>query len=102
MQIDERRGTTCSVALSGELDLESAPAMLGELNRLLALDYEIVVVDLRSLEFIDSTGLRCLLQAARRSRATRDQLRIVEPRGAVERVLQLTQVDRALPLIAAA
>lgn len=48
-----------TVALSGELDLASAPA-LGEVLDAARNDAPVIVLDLENLEFMDSTGLRLL------------------------------------------
>lgn len=89
----------CLVRLEGELDLESAPALSRELDRLLAGDHRRVVIDLAGLEFADSAGLRCLLAAAALSRSDGDALRIIEPGGQVSRLFEVTGVQGLLPLI---
>jgi anti-sigma B factor antagonist len=89
---------TCVVRLRGELDLRSAPLLQGELNRLLSSELPAVILDLGYLEFIDSTGTRCLLTAARRSQANGDRLRILSPVGDVERILELSGVGQFLPI----
>jgi anti-anti-sigma factor len=55
------QGTSAVLALSGELDVASSPMLEAELIR--AADREFVIVDLRELEFIDSTGLGTLVRA---------------------------------------
>jgi anti-anti-sigma factor len=87
---------TCLVRLRGELDLESSPLLQSELHRLLSTDLSAVILDLAGLEFIDSTGLRCLLIAARRSQANGDHLRVLPPSGHVERIMALSGVGEAL------
>ena len=89
----------CLVRLEGELDLESAPALSRELDRLLAGDHRRVVIDLDGLEFADSSGLQCLLAAAALSRSDGDALRIIEPEGQVSRLFEVTEAERLLPLI---
>jgi anti-anti-sigma factor len=66
--VSERRGSTRYVAPSGQLDIATVellePALLaGE-----QADIEMIVLDLSSLAFIDSTGLR---NGARRERSMR-------------------------------
>ena len=58
------RATT--LALGGELDLVSSPALDRTLDAVLASDAELIVVDLRGLEFMDSTGLHVLVKAQHR------------------------------------
>ena len=67
------------VVVTGELDIEAVP----ELDRALRhADAPLVVLDLRELEFIDSSGAHLLLAADRRIR--RAGRRFVVVRGGVE------------------
>ena len=91
---------SCQVALRGELDLECVPALETELGRLLGGPLQTVTVDLSSLEFIDSTGLRCLLRATSTAAESGTQLLFLRPAGQVEQVLELTKIRQALPIAA--
>jgi anti-anti-sigma factor len=51
-----------TVAIRGELDLATAPALQHELVELLALVPESMVLDLRRLDFVDSTGMHALIE----------------------------------------
>ena len=66
--------------LLGELDLASSPALEEELDKVAG--HASVVVDLRELQFIDSTGLSVLVKANQRaSRNCRDALRAGRAQG---------------------
>lgn len=54
------------ISLFGELDLATAPTLAVELEDARAAHATVIVLDMRELEFIDSTGLRLILQAHRR------------------------------------
>ena len=55
------------IALTGELDLSGAPALDEEIDRLAGEEgVRRVVLDLRELEFMDSSGLRLVALAERR------------------------------------
>ncbi len=92
---------TCLVRIvGGDLDLCSVTLLENELHRLLSSDVESVVLDLTELQFIDSTGLQCLVRAAERSRRNGDRLRVIAPAGGhVDGILRLTGVREVLPLI---
>jgi anti-anti-sigma factor len=90
-----RTGTTTRVVASGELDIATAPALREHIERVLDDDFEIVVVDLSDVSFIDSSGLHTLLQAARRQP---NRLRIV-PSMVCVRLFDLVGVRDRLPLI---
>lgn len=79
-----------TVNLAGELDLASADALEDEVRKLRADGFELVVVDLRGVEFLDSTGLRTLLSL--RNAAKREGRRLVLVPGPrqVQRLFELT------------
>jgi anti-anti-sigma factor len=77
------------LTLFGELDLASSPALEEELDR--RVGTEAIVVDLRELEFIDSTGLSVLVRSHQRAIDTGLTFGIVSARdGQVQRLLDLT------------
>lgn len=86
------------LAVSGELDLAAASSFEAELNRVLATDAERIVLDLASLEFIDSTGLSVLVRAQQRARESGRELGLVNPGPQVERLLHLTGLTERLSL----
>ena len=77
--------------LSGELDLVSAPALSSALDH---AEGDPIVIELEELAFMDSTGLRTLLGAAREI----ERLTLKGPLMApVRRLLELTQTLAILP-----
>ncbi len=92
----ERDGETHVIELSGELDLDGAPRLEQELLRVEATDASSIIVDLGSLEFIDSTGIRLLLMAAERSTDSGRFALLRGPRQ-VHRVFELTDLVGRLP-----
>ncbi len=58
-----------------------------------------VVIDLRQVEFLDSTGLRVILSADARSRRDGFKLEVINGPEQVRHVLELTGMDKHLPLI---
>jgi len=57
------RGDELWVLPQGDLDIGAAPELEETLSLAMASDAKAIVIDLRGLEFIDSTGLRTLVQA---------------------------------------
>ena len=82
------------LAVFGELDVASTPELEAELVR--ATDKELVVVDLRELEFIDSTGLGVLVKAHDRAREAGRRFALVRGLGQVQRLLGLTGLSEQL------
>jgi anti-anti-sigma factor len=82
------------LALLGELDLKGASVLKTRLERLPG-DKRQVLLDLSSLEFIDSSGLNALIEMVRRLRESGRSLEVgAELAPEVRRVLELTRVDR--------
>jgi anti-sigma B factor antagonist len=79
----------CLVAVAGELDLASAPA-LGDTLRRLDPGCEVLTLDLRALTFMDVAGVHLVADARSLARATGRRLQILAPRNEVARVLELT------------
>jgi len=79
----------CLVAVAGELDLASAPALDDTLRRL-DPRCEVVTLDLRALTFMDVAGLHAVVDARGLARATGRRLHIHGPRGEGARVLELS------------
>jgi len=87
------------IEVSGELDLASAPVLQQELERAEGSDAELVVLDLRELEFIDSTGLGLLVKAHRWSEDAGRRFAVVKGSSQVQRLLELAGLGERLTLI---
>lgn len=94
-----REGETHIVALSGELDLAGADLLEGELKRVEASDASRIVVDLRDLDFIDSTGVRLMYMAEMRSRKDSGRLSIRRGPHKVQRLFVMTDLADRLPFV---
>ena len=86
------------ISVSGELDLASSPALEEELERVAQSDAQLVVVDLRNLEFMDSTGLSVLVRAHQRASENGQRFGVVKGPQQVQRLLTLTGVADRLTL----
>jgi anti-anti-sigma factor len=94
---DENQGAV--IAVSGELDLASSPRLEEELDRVTDSDAEAVVIDLRMLEFMDSTGLSVLIRAHRRAEEQGKAFALVRGSQQVQRLLGLTGVADRMRLV---
>jgi anti-anti-sigma factor len=89
-----------TVAPKGELDLASVEQLAKEIERVVDIaGLEHLVVDLSDLEFIDSTGLRAIINIVQTCEARKTRLSIVRGQGQVESVFQLTGMEEHLPLV---
>ncbi len=91
-------GATHMISLCGELDLANASTAETALEASLAENPSQVVIDMRELEFIDSTGI-ALLVAALGNNGNEEKVRFIPSDApAVARVLDLTGLSERLPL----
>jgi anti-sigma B factor antagonist len=77
------------LSVRGELDLATAPVVEGELQRVEA-EHEVVAIDLRQVDFIDSSGLHVLIKARERAAGSGRRLVLLQGSPQVRRVLSLT------------
>ena len=88
------------LTLSGELDLATVGELEGALSERLSAG-EDVVVDLRGLAFMDSSGVRALVAAHQLAESGQGALTIVRaPRGnEVDRVIDVSGIATALGMV---
>jgi anti-anti-sigma factor len=98
IRIEQDSGTV-HVVLEGELDIATTPRADAELRRLEGEGASVIVLDLRGLTFMDSTGLRLLVAADARAREAGHRLAIVRGPGPVHRVLEITGLHTRLDLV---
>ena len=95
----ERDGDAHVLTLSGELDLVTTPEVEKQLRIVEAGDADAIVIDLSDVEFIDSTGLRLLIQAEQRSRWEPGRIALKRPCERVMRVFTIAGIDELLPFV---
>jgi anti-anti-sigma factor len=86
------RGTV-RVALAGEFDMAATAVVQTELDHLLDAGFQHVVLDLRELTFLDSSGLRLIVTAKRTARERDLLLDILPGPPLVQRIFEMTGTD---------
>ena len=89
----ERRGATAILRLSGELDLTGAEDLESCVNELAGNSPDVVIIDLREVSFMDSTGLRSLIRARALETEADWKVKLVAGPAPVQKVLELTRMD---------
>jgi anti-anti-sigma factor len=92
-------GRAVVITLDGELDLAGVPALEQELARLDADPPEAVVVDLRGVEFMDSSGLRALATHALAAQEHGRRFALVPGAAQVMRVFDITRMRHRLDFV---
>jgi anti-sigma B factor antagonist len=85
--------------LAGEFDLSGVDAFERELARDPSEPESTLVLDLRGLTFIDSSGLRAVVMADHRARAEGKRCLLVRGPARISRVFDLTGVSAHLELV---
>ena len=85
----------------GELDLATAPELEDRVLAAVRAAEGDVVLDLRELTFMDSTGVRTIVAAHQAAKESGADLRVVRPAAdsAVSRVIEISGIDDALGLV---
>ena len=91
---------TAWLTAGGQLDLTCGDRFIACLREARDAEPQNLVVDLREVTFIDSTGLSLLLKADGLARQNQFELHIVRsPAEIVQAVLEATGVEKFLPLV---
>jgi anti-sigma B factor antagonist len=80
------------IAVTGELDAESAPGLGYRLDGLLAPAWPDAILDLAELDFMDSSGLSLLINLSRRMTDNHATLSLRNVSPSVRRVFEVTGV----------
>lgn len=94
----ERLGATARVILAGELDLTGKEAFTRALAEA-GEEASLVVVDLRRLDFMDSTGVHCILRANIESQRNGHRLAVIRGPEQVQRAFEVTCTEDSLPIV---
>ncbi len=95
----QRRDDVAVVLARGELDLATADTLRAALDRIGGAAR--LVLDLRGLSFIDSTGLHMLVALHERAQREGFRLTLVAPPAPVDRAIRVSGLDEVLPFAAA-
>lgn len=93
----ERVAETAVVHVSGELDIATTPTLRDVLDGLNGA-CDRVILDLSTLRFMDSTGIRLAVTEHQRAAADGFDFVIAGAEGSVMKILRLTGLDVVLPL----
>jgi anti-sigma B factor antagonist len=87
VSVAHRPPDTAVLTLRGSLDIDTAPSLKANLNRLVERAGPRVVVDLAGLDFCDSMGVGVLVTAHARAMEHGGWVRLAAPSGFLSRLL---------------
>jgi anti-anti-sigma factor len=94
----QQRDDVAIVRPHGELDLATVDTLGAALDGIETAPR--LVLDLRGLSFIDSTGLRLMVALDQRARRDGFQLTLLAPAPPIDRAIQICGLDQTLPFAA--
>src|SRR5690348_9800269 len=94
--IDEHRHV---VAVTGEIDLFTAPELKSALSEALESGHTRIVVDLTETSFLDSTALGVLIGAVKRLRSRDGALVIVNVDQNIAKTFEITGLDQIFTIV---
>lgn len=97
---DIEGGAGTVVAVTGELDVFTAPQLEAALQELISQGRADIVVDLSGVEFLDSTGLGVMVKALKWAREAGGGLRVVATQERITKVFTITGLDEVMQLSA--
>jgi stage II sporulation protein AA (anti-sigma F factor antagonist) len=98
LSVSEAGSGRSVVAASGELDIASAPQLLGAVAVLAQPGTGAIAIDLSALTFIDSSGINALRAAVRSANAKGVGAIVAAPSQRVQRVFELVRLGDIIPL----
>ena len=87
------------VAPVGELDIATVEKLRAEVERLPESSFTKLVLDLRGVRFLDSTGLRLVLELDAAATDASQELLIIRGSAVVQRIFEVTQMAERLKFI---
>ena len=94
----QRDDGVATIVVSGEMDLATVPRLSAAVAE--HGDARLLVLDLNAVTFIDSTGVRVLIEADRACAGSGSRLVVLAGDGPVRRVLGLCELNGRLALVA--
>ncbi|MGN0449420.1 MAG: STAS domain-containing protein [Ruminococcus sp.] len=86
------------ISLSGRLDTITSPQLEEEINRNSFDEIETVTLNMRSLEYISSAGLRVVLKLHKKMTAQGGQLKLINVNDMIMEIFTMTGMDSFLEI----
>jgi anti-sigma B factor antagonist len=94
-----REDDVATVRFDGELDLTTTREAESTIQRMESAGVTTLVLDLRGLRFLDSTGLRVIVAADSRARKEGRHVKVIPGPEAVHRVFRIALLDQRLEFV---
>ena len=81
------------IAVSGDVDMESSPALRAEIQRALKTA-KCVKLDLKAVSYLDSSGVAVLIQGLKWAQKIDVEYRLLDPSSQAKAVIELAQLQQ--------
>ena len=92
-------GDVVHVCPVGEIDFDTVHRVRDRMDELRVAGFRRLILDLRGVTFLDSTGIRLVVEADASARADGFEFALIEGPAKVQRVFEITGLRSALPFI---
>lgn len=96
--ITEQSDGVCTMSLSGEVDVYTAPRLKESLVEQVESGCTRIIVDLDGVGFIDSSGLGVLVGGLRRAKERDGTIRLVCTRDNILKIFRITGLDKVFAI----
>lgn len=97
LEVDDRNGHTV-LAVTGEVDVYTAPRLRERLVELVTEGKRKIVVDLEGVDFLDSTGLGVLVGGLKRLRSNDGDMSLVSTQSRILKVFEITGLTKVFAI----
>jgi len=98
--VQTKLGDAQVLTLTGRLDAEAVPELEQQCERFIASKTRMLIVNVGTLDYLSSAGLRALLGAGRKLQANEGKMILVAASGPVRQIVELAGFDKIFPLCA--
>jgi anti-sigma B factor antagonist len=99
LEVEATRGEQGSViGLRGEIDVYTAPLLRQKIVDVVDEGAVNLVIDMSSVDFLDSTGLGVLVQGLRRVKMRGGSLSLVITQDKIRKIFDITGLNQAFPI----
>ncbi len=99
VKIENKNGlTVCYV--DGEIDINTSPAMKKSFDKILSARTPKIIINLTSVNYVDSSGLATLVEILKNMRAYGGKLKLTNLSSKVKNLFEITKLEKLFEIVA--
>jgi anti-sigma B factor antagonist len=96
----ERHPSHTVIGVTGYIDISTSPRLRELIHEIAAEEPSVLLVDLGSIEFLDSSGLGVILNGWKLLHAQGGTLAVVSPQARITKIFEITALNLSIGLFA--